>query len=206
MVKTASSKRWVEEHDSDYYVKQAHKLNYRSRSSFKIIEIQDKYKLVKPNAFVVDLGAAPGGWSEQIVKYAGSKGKIIALDLLDMNPIAGVDFIQGDFSADETYDKLNTLVDNKKIDSIVCDISPNLSGNKTSDQAKSIYLLELALYFATNNLKKDGNYVTKLFQGVGSDEYIKQVREYFSKVTVFKPKSSRPRSKEVYIIAQKFKS
>ena len=206
MVKTASSKRWVEEHDSDYYVKHAHKLNYRSRSSFKIIEIQDKYKLVKPNSFVVDLGAAPGGWSEQIVKYAGSKGKIIALDLLDMNPIAGVDFIQGDFSADETYNKLCNLVDNKKIDNIVCDMSPNLSGNKTSDQAKSIYLLELALDFATNNLKKDGNYVTKLFQGVGSDEYIKQVREHFSKVTIFKPKSSRPRSKEVYIIAQKFKS
>ena len=206
MVKTASSKRWVEEHSSDHYVLQAHKLGYRSRSSFKIIEIQEKYKLIKTNDFIVDLGAAPGGWSQQIVKYTGNKSKIIALDILDMNPIAGVDFIMGDFTSDYTYEHLNKIVDNKKIDCIVCDISPNLSGNKTSDQAKSIYLLELALDFATSNLVKDGSFVTKIFQGVGSDDYVKQVRDNFSKVTIFKPKSSRPRSKEVYIIAQKYKS
>ena len=204
MIKTASSKRWVEEHNSDFYVSQATKLGYRSRASFKIIEIQEKYKIFKKDMFIVDLGAAPGGWSQQIVKYIAN-GKLIALDLLDMSPIAGADFIQGDFSSDETFEKLNILVNFKKIDAIVSDMAPNMSGNKTSDQAKSIYLLELALDFAKDNLVVGGSFVTKLFQGQGSDDYIKQVKEHFSKVTQFKPKSSRPRSREIYVIAQDFK-
>lgn len=206
MTKTASSKRWVEEHNTDLYVAQANKLGYRSRASFKIIEIQEKYKLFKKGMFIVDLGAAPGGWSQQIVNYIGDNGKLIALDLLDMPPIAGVDFIQGDFSSDETYEKLNELVNYKKIDAIVSDMAPNMSGNKTSDQAKSIYLLELALDFAKENLMIGGSFVTKIFQGQGSDEYIKQAKVHFSKVTQFKPKSSRPRSREIYIIAQGFKN
>lgn len=172
----------MQDHTSDFYVKQANKSGYRSRASFKILEIQDKYKIFKPNAFVVDLGAAPGGWSEQIVKYIGNNGKLIALDLLDMAPIAGVEFIQGDFSSDETYEKLNELVDGQKIDCIVSDMAPNLSGNKTSDQAKSIYLLELALDFTNTNLKKNGFFVAKVFQGQGSDEYLKLVKESFNKV------------------------
>ncbi len=206
MIKTASSKRWVEEHNSDFYVAQATKLGYRSRASFKIIEIQEKYKIFKKDMFIVDLGAAPGGWSQQIVKYMGPNGKLIALDLLDMPPIAGADFIQGDFSSDETYEQLNALVNYKKIDSIVSDMAPNMSGNKTSDQAKSIHLLELALDFAKKNLVTGGSFVTKLFQGKGSDEYIKLVKENFTKATQFKPKSSRPRSREIYIVAQGFKS
>jgi len=205
MVKTASSKRWVEEHSSDYYVSLATKLGYRSRASFKIIEIQEKYRIFRKDMFIVDLGAAPGGWSQQIVKYMGTNGKLIALDLLDMPPVAGADFIQGDFSSDETFEKLNTLVNYKKIDSIVSDMAPNMSGNKTSDQAKSIHLLELALDFAKENLIMNGSFVTKLFQGQGSDEFIKLVKESFSKVTQFKPKSSRPRSREIYIVAQGFK-
>ena len=205
MVKTASSKRWVEEHNADFYVSQATKLGYRSRASFKIIEIQEKYKIFKKDMFIVDLGAAPGGWSQQIVKYMGANGKLIALDLLDMPPIAGADFIQGDFSSDDTYEQLNTLVNYKKIDSIVSDMAPNMSGNKTSDQAKSIHLLELALDFAKENLIKGGSFVTKLFQGQGSDEFIKLVKSDFSKVAQFKPKSSRPRSREIYVIAQGFK-
>ena len=205
MIKTASSKRWVEEHSSDYYVSQATKLGYRSRASFKIIEIQEKYKIFKKDMFIIDLGAAPGGWSQQIVKYMGANGKLIALDLLDMPPIAGADFIRGDFSSDETYEKLNNLVNYKKIDSIVSDMAPNMSGNKTSDQAKSIHLLELALDFAKENLTINGSFVTKLFQGQGSDEFIKLVKADFSKVTQFKPKSSRPRSREIYVIAQGFK-
>ncbi len=205
MIKTASSKRWVEEHSSDFYVAQATKLGYRSRASFKIIEIQDKYKIFKKGMFIIDLGAAPGGWSQQIVKYIGDNGKLIALDLLDMPPIAGADFIQGDFSSDETYKQLNKLVNYNKIDSIVSDMAPNMSGNKTSDQAKSIHLLELALDFAKENLITGGSFVTKLFQGQGSDEYIKLVKENFTKVTQFKPKSSRPRSREIYVVAQEFK-
>ncbi|WP_150466673.1 RlmE family RNA methyltransferase [Francisella sp. SYW-9] len=205
MSKASNTKRWMQDHTSDFYVKQATKLGYRSRASFKILEIQDKYKIFKPNAFVVDLGAAPGGWSEQIVKYIGNNGKLIALDLLDMAPIAGVDFIQGDFSSDEIYEKLNDLVNGQKIDCIVSDMAPNLSGNKTSDQAKSIYLLELALDFANNNLKNNGIFVAKVFQGQGSDEYLKLVKESFVKVIQFKPKSSRPKSREFYIIASGFK-
>ncbi len=201
MSKTSNTKRWVQDHTSDFYVKQANKLGYRSRASIKILEIQDKYKIFKPNAFVVDLGAAPGGWSEQIIKYIGSNGKLIALDLLDMVPIAGVDFIQGDFSSDETYEKLNELVDGQKIDCIAPDMPPNHSGNKTSDQAKSIYLLELALDFANTNLKKNGIFVAKVFQGQGSDEYLKLVKESFNKLIQFKAKSSSPKSREFYIIA-----
>ena len=205
MIKTASSKKWVEEHCADQYVALANKMGYRSRASFKIIEIQDKYKLFKHSDLIVDLGSAPGGWSQMIVNYIGNKGKVIALDILDMPPLAGVDFIQGDFSSDKTYEQLNSLVDNKKIDCVVSDMAPNMSGNKTSDQAKSIFLLDLALDFAINNLKKNGSFVAKVFQGYGSDEYISQVRQNFNKVVVFKPKSSRPRSREIYVIAQGFK-
>ncbi|APC96736.1 RlmE family RNA methyltransferase [Francisella frigiditurris] len=202
MVKTASSKRWVEEHNSDYYVMQANKLGYRSRASFKIKEIQEKYNIFKNNMLVVDLGSAPGGWSQILVDYVGEKGKVIALDLLDMPPIPGVDFIQGDFSSDDTFEKLNELVNSRKLDCVVSDIAPNMSGNKTSDQAKSIYLLELALDFSINNLKDNGTFVAKIFQGAGSDEFIKLVKENFKKVSIFKPKSSRPRSREFYFIAQ----
>lgn len=204
MSKASSTKKWMQDHTSDYYVMQANKLGFRSRASFKILEIQDKYKIFKSNTFIVDLGAAPGGWSEQVIKYIGNNGKLIALDLLDMTPIAGVDFIQGDFSSDKTYEKLNELVANQKIDCVISDMAPNLSGNKTSDQAKSIYLLELALDFANTNLKKDGAFVAKIFQGEGSDEFLKQVRESFNKVVQFKPKSSRPKSREFYIVATGF--
>ena len=137
--------------------------------------------------------------------FRSHNGKLIALDLLDMPPIAGADFIQGDFSSDETYEQLNKLVNYNKIDSIVSDMAPNMSGNKTSDQAKSIHLLELALDFAKENLITGGSFVTKLFQGQGSDEYIKLVKENFTKVTQFKPKSSRPRSREIYVVAQNFR-
>ena len=156
--------------------------------------------------FVVDLGAAPGGWSEQVIKFIGDNGKLIALDLLDMNPIAGVNFIQGDFTSNETYEKLNTLVNGQKIDCIISDMAPNLSGNKTSDQARSIYLLELALDFANSNLKNNGSFIAKVFQGEGADNFLKQVRESFSKVVQFKPKSSRPKSREFYMIATGFKA
>jgi 23S rRNA (uridine2552-2'-O)-methyltransferase len=206
MAKTSNTKKWLQDHTADYYVIQANKLGYRSRASFKILEIHDKYKIFKPNMFVVDLGAAPGGWSEQIIKFIGNNGKLIALDLLEMNPIAGVDFIQGDFSSDETYEKLNELVNNQKIDCIVSDMAPNLSGNKTSDQARSIYLLELALDFAKDNLAKNGIFIAKVFQGSGSDEFLKQVRDNFTKVTQFKPKSSRPHSREFFVVAQGFKN
>ncbi|MFV9972357.1 MAG: RlmE family RNA methyltransferase [Francisella endosymbiont of Hyalomma asiaticum] len=205
MSKGSSTKILLHEHTSDYYVIQANKLGYRSRASFKIIEIQDKYQLFKPNMFVVDLGAAPGGWSEQLIKYIGKNGKLIALDLLEMAPIAGVEFIQGDFSSYETYQKLNILVNNQKIDCVISDMAPNLSGNKTSDQAKSIYLLELALDFANMRLNKNGCFVAKVFQGQGSDEYLKLVRESFNKVIQFKPKSSRAKSREFYIVTTGFK-
>ncbi|GAB4222153.1 MAG: 23S rRNA (uridine(2552)-2'-O)-methyltransferase RlmE [Francisella sp.] len=205
MSKSSSTKKWLNNHTSDYYVIQANKLGYRSRASFKIIEIQNKYNLFKPNMFVVDLGAAPGGWSEQVIKYIGKNGKLIALDILEMDPIKGVDFIQGDFSSDETYQKLLTILNNQKVDCIISDMAPNLSGNKTADQSKSIYLLELALDFACSNLKNSGSFVAKVFQGQGSDEYLKLVKNYFNKVTQFKPKSSRAKSREFYVVATGFR-
>ncbi|MBK2092404.1 RlmE family RNA methyltransferase [Francisella philomiragia] len=205
MSKGSTTKKWIQDHTSDYYVLQANKLGYRSRASFKILEIQDKYNLFKQNMFIVDLGAAPGGWSEQVVKFIGNNGKLIALDLLEMAPIAGVEFIQGDFSSDETYERLTQLINDKKIDCVISDMAPNLSGNKTSDQARSIHLLELALDFATTNLNRNGSFVAKVFQGQGSDEYLKLVRESFNKVTQFKPKSSRPKSREFYVVATGFK-
>lgn len=205
MSKKANTKKWIHEHTADHYVTQANKLGYRSRASFKIIEIQDKFKIFKPNNLVIDLGSAPGGWSEIAVKYIKPKGKIIAVDLLDMQPIKDVDFIKGDFSSDETYEELNDKINNQKLDVVISDIAPNLSGNKTTDQAKSVCLLELVLDFSISNLKKDGSMVAKVFQGEGSDTFVKQVRERFTKVTIFKPKSSRPKSREFYIVAQGFK-
>jgi len=200
-----TSKSWLSEHHSDQYVNQAKKLGYRSRASFKLIEIQEKYKLLKSSSNVVDLGASPGGWSQIISKYIKS-GKLIALDLLEMPPLANVEFIQGDFSSDDVYEKLLETLGNSKLDCIVSDMAPNQTGSKSIDQARSFFLVELALEFARENLAKNGNFVAKVFQGAGYDKYLKDVKTSFNKVKIFKPKSSRPRSREVYIVAQGFKS
>jgi 23S rRNA (uridine2552-2'-O)-methyltransferase len=205
MARSKSSNQWMQEHFDDEYVKKAQAMGYRSRSTFKLIEIQEKDRIIKPGMNIIDLGAAPGGWSEYASKIVGKKNKVIALDLLDIDPIEGVDFIQGDFREDDGLDALYKLLDGAAIDLVMSDMAPNISGNKAMDQPRSIYLAELALDTAQTVLQKGGTFLIKMFQGVGFDEYKRDVEKSFSSVIIRKPKSSRARSNEVYILAKGFK-
>lgn len=195
----------MQEHINDEYVKKAKALGYRSRATFKLIEIIEKDKLIQTGMNVVDLGAAPGGWSEYVRGIVGKKHKVIALDVLDIDPIEGVDFIQGDFRDNEVYEQLNTILDGAPIDVVLSDMAPNLSGNKAIDQPGAMYLCELALETAQAILVEGGSFLVKVFQGAGFEQYKKQVTDSFVKVQIRKPKSSRARSNEVYILAKGFK-
>ncbi len=203
--RTPSSTRWLKEHFDDKYVQKAQKLGLRSRAVFKIDEIQLKDKLIKSGMTVVDLGAAPGGWSQFAVEQVGDKGRVIACDILPMDPIAGVDFLQGDFREEAVLAALLERVGDAKVDVVMSDMAPNMSGTPAVDQPRSIYLVELALEMCKEVLAPDGSFVVKVFQGVGSEEYLKAVRELFKVVKVRKPDSSRARSREVYIVATGFK-
>ena len=203
--RTPSSTRWLKEHFDDKYVQKAQKLGLRSRAVFKIDEIQLKDKLIKPGMTVVDLGAAPGGWSQFAVEQVGDKGRVIACDILPMDPIAGVDFLQGDFREEAVLAALLERVGDAKVDVVMSDMAPNMSGTLAVDQPRSMYLVELALDMCKEVLAPDGSFVVKVFQGVGSEEYLKSVRELFKVVKVRKPDSSRARSREVYIVATGFK-
>jgi len=205
MARTKSSQQWMQEHFQDEYVKKAQALGYRSRAVFKLIEIQEKDKIIRPGINVVDLGAAPGGWSEYVRKIAGKNDKVIALDLLEIEPIAGVDFIQGDFREEEVLQKLYKVLDDKPVHLLLSDMAPNISGNKEVDQPRAIYLGELALDAAQSILVKGGTFLIKMFQGAGFDAYHNQVKQQFSSVVIRKPKASRARSNEVYILAKGFK-
>jgi len=195
----------MQEHFQDEYVKKAQALGYRSRAVFKLIEIQEKDKIIKPGINIVDLGAAPGGWSEYASKIVGKKSKVVALDLLPIEPIEGVEFIQGDFREDEVLEKLYKVLDGEPVHLLLSDMAPNMSGSREMDQPRSIYLGELALDAAQRILVKGGTFLIKMFQGAGFDEYYNQVRQQFSSVAIRKPKASRARSNEVYILAKGFK-
>ncbi len=205
MARSKSSKQWLQEHFDDEYVKQAQAQGYRSRAVFKLIEIQEKDKIIKSGMNVVDLGAAPGGWSQYVRKIIGQKNKIIALDILPIDPLAGVDFIQGDFTDDLVLKKLETLLGETTVGLVLSDMAPNLSGNKSTDQARALYLAELALDTAVTILDKGGVFLVKIFQGSGFDDYHQQVKQSFHSVVIRKPKASRARSREVYILAKGFK-
>ncbi|TPQ27985.1 23S rRNA (uridine(2552)-2'-O)-methyltransferase RlmE [Methylomonas sp. EFPC3] len=205
MARSKSSQQWMQEHFQDEYVKKAQALGYRSRAVFKLIEIQEKDKIIKPGINIVDLGAAPGGWSEYASKIVGKKSKVIALDLLPIEPIEGVEFIQGDFREDEVLEKLYKVLDGEPVHLLLSDMAPNMSGSREMDQPRSIYLGELALDAAQRILVKGGTFLIKMFQGGGFDEYYNQVRQQFSSVAIRKPKASRARSNEVYILAKGFK-
>lgn len=205
MARSKSSNQWMQEHFDDEYVKKAQAMGYRSRSTFKLVEIQEKDKIIKPGMNVIDLGAAPGGWSDFARKIVGKKHKVIGLDLLAIDPIEGVDFIQGDFRDNEVLDELMRVLDGAPVDLVMSDMAPNISGNKEMDQPRSIYLAELALDTAQTVLTKGGTFLIKMFQGAGFDEYKKEVGLHFSSVVIRKPKSSRARSNEVYILAKGFK-
>ena len=205
MSQSKSSKQWLQEHFNDEYVKLAQARGYRSRAIFKLIEIQEKDKIIKPGMNIIDLGAAPGGWSQYVRQIIGKQDKIIALDILEMEPLEGVDFIQGDFREEIVLNQLYETLDGEVINVVLSDMAPNLSGNKDADQARAIYLGELALDTAVNVLAKGGTFLVKMFQGVGFDAYHQQIKNSFSSVVIRKPKASRPRSTEVYILAKGFK-
>jgi len=205
MARSKSSNQWMQEHFDDEYVKMTQAMGYRSRSTFKLVEIQEKDKIIQSGMNVIDLGAAPGGWSDYARKIVGKKNKVIGLDLLAIDPIDGVDFIQGDFRENDVLDELLQLLEGAPVDLVMSDMAPNISGNKAMDQPRSIYLGELALDTAQTILIKGGTFLTKMFQGAGFDEYKKEVSKCFSSVVIRKPKASRPRSKEVYILAKGFK-
>ena len=201
MARTKTSKAWMHEHVTDPYVRRAKQEGYRSRAAYKLIEMLEKDKLVRPGMTVVDLGAAPGGWSQVLAPLVGSTGRVIALDVLEMEPVEGVAFIRGDFSETETLERLEKELAGRRIDLVISDMAPNISGVGLADQARSIGLAELALDFACNRLKPGGSFLVKLFQGSGIDEFRKQLAGAFSTAVVRKPKESRGRSSELYLLA-----
>jgi 23S rRNA (uridine2552-2'-O)-methyltransferase len=205
MAHSKSSQRWLKEHHADDFVKLARLLNYRSRSVFKLKEIDERDQLLKAGASVLDLGAAPGGWSQYAVQKIGASGKVIALDVLEIEPIPGVDFIQGDFREDSVVDRLLGTLAHRKLDVILSDMAPNQSGQDEIDQPRSIYLAELALEMTPRSLAAGGSFLVKVFQGTGFDQYCREVRQVFSRVVIRKPKASRPRSREVFLLAKGFK-
>ena len=206
MKRSKSSRRWLDEHVNDPYVKQAQKDGLRSRSSYKLIELNEKDKLIRPGMLVMDLGSAPGGWSQVAGGLVGEKGRVLATDILPMAALDNVEFIQGDFTDDAVFRQLLNNLDGNQPDLIVSDIAPNISGVAASDQASSMYLVELTLDMVRQVLKPGGNYVVKVFQGEGSDQFLKDVRSSFEKVVIRKPEASRPRSREVYFVAKGFKA
>ena len=205
MARSKSSKRWLNEHVSNPYVKQAQVDGYRSRASYKLIEILDKDQLLPRQGAVLDLGSAPGGWSQVVAARLQAKGKIIASDILPMDSIADVHFIQGDFTEQAVYDEIITALDGNQVDLVMSDMAPNLSGIDATDQAASMYLVELALDMARNTLKPGGGFLAKVFQGEGYEAYVKDLRSSFDKVLIRKPKASRPRSREVYLVGKGFR-
>lgn len=205
MARSKSSHRWLQEHVNDPYVKQAQKDGYRSRASYKLLELNERDKLLRPGMQVIDLGAAPGGWSQVAARLVGEKGRVLATDILPMDSIVNVDFIQGDFTDEAVFNQLLAALGERPVDLIISDIAPNISGIDSADQASSMYLVELALDMARRVLKPKGNFVAKVFQGVGSDAYLKELRSSFDKVSIRKPAASRSRSREVYVVARGFK-
>jgi len=200
MKASRTSKAWMQEHLNDPYVKLAQKEGYRARAAYKLMEIDDKDKLIKPGMTVVDLGSAPGSWSQVAVQRLKGQGKVIALDILDMQPIAGVTFIQGDFREESVLRLLEEKLNKTQVDLVIADMAPNISGVKDVDQAGAAYLTELALDFSKEWLKPSGNFLVKVFIGAGFEEILQNMRQMFDKVVTRKPKASRDRSSEVYLL------
>lgn len=205
MARSKSSNRWLDEHFSDPYVKLSQKDGYRSRASYKLIELDKKDKLFKPGMSVVDLGSAPGGWSQVAADRVGDKGMVLASDILPMDSIAGVEFIQGDFTEEAVLEQLLAALGGQKADLVISDMAPNMSGMNAVDQPAAIYLVELALDMARQVLKPGGHFVAKVFHGEGFDPLLQDTRDAFTKVAVRKPDASRARSREVYLVARGFK-
>jgi 23S rRNA (uridine2552-2'-O)-methyltransferase len=203
--KRSSSKSWLKEHRDDPYVQQARREGYRSRACYKLLELQERDRLLKPGMTVLDLGSAPGGWSQVAADLVGHRGRVIASDILPMDPLPGVAFIQGDFSEQAVFDAILAAVGDSPVDLVISDMAPNLSGLTAVDQPRAMYLVELALDMARQVLGPGGGFVTKIFQGEGFDALIREARISFERVVTRKPRASRPRSREVYLVATGFR-
>lgn len=206
MARSRSSGRWLSEHFADAYVKRAQALGYRSRAVFKLEELDERERLLKPGLMVLDLGAAPGGWSQYAAERVGKSGGIIALDLLPVEAIPGVAFIQGDFREEAVLSQLRAELAGRPVDLILSDMAPNMSGNRVVDQARAMHLAELALEMVREVLRPGGSFVAKLFQGPDVDAYVRDVRGLFNKVSMRKPKASRDRSPEAYLVGKSRKA
>lgn len=221
MARSKTSGDWLKEHFDDEYVKRSQKEGYRSRAIYKLQEIQQKDNLIRPNMQVVDLGAAPGGWSQYAAELVGSKGRVVASDILSIDPLPFVEFVKGDFTEESVLNEILAVLNgdldesssnkspntstNYRADVVISDMAPNMTGVEATDQPRSIYLCELSLDMACQILKPGGSFVAKVFQGDGSEAFLKDVRSHFAKVKIRKPKASRPRSREVYVVGQNFK-
>lgn len=205
MSRSRSSSRWLREHFDDPYVRKAQELGYRSRAVFKLLEIQEKDRLLKPGLTVVDLGAAPGSWAQIVAQAVGGKGMVIASDILPMDPLPGVTFIQGDFREEEVFTAILGALDGRPVDLVISDMAPNMSGNRAVDQPRVMYLAELALDLARRVLAPGGSLLVKVFQGEGIDAYRGELRASFEQLLVRKPEASRARSAEIYLLARGFR-
>ena len=203
MARSKSSNAWLKEHVHDHYVQSAQKDGYRARAAYKLLEINERDKLLTPGAVVVDLGAAPGSWSQVAAKLVGSSGQVLALDMLPMEPLAGVEFIQGDFREQAVLDELIKCLKGRAVDLVISDMAPNISGMSVIDQARSYHLAELALDFATQYLRPGGNFLVKVFQGSDFQSYLAAMKDSFAEVLTRKPKASRDRSQEIYLIGKR---
>ena len=202
----SKDRSWIKKHVNDPYVKKAQVDGYRSRASYKLLEIVEKDRLIRSGMTVVDLGSTPGGWSQVSARLVGHEGRVHALDILPMDAIAGVDFIQGDFTEENVFEELMTLIEKRPVDLVISDMAPNLSGSKAVDQPAMVYLAELALELAGKVLSSNGVFIAKLFQGQGFDVFVLDVRKLFSEVSIIKPDASRSRSREVYLMAKGLKA
>ncbi len=205
VARSKSSGRWLQEHFDDQYVRKAKELGYRSRASFKLQELNEKDKLIRPGMTLVDLGAAPGGWSQVAAELVGDEGRVVSSDILEMDPLPGVQFIQGDFTEESVLNEILETLGNELADLVISDMAPNMSGMNAVDQPAAMYLVELALDMARQVLRPGGDFVAKVFQGEGFDEYMNDMRSSFTKVYSRKPDSSRARSREVYLIGRNFR-
>jgi 23S rRNA (uridine2552-2'-O)-methyltransferase len=203
--RSKSSTRWLAEHAADPYVKRAHEEGWRSRAAFKLEEIQKSDRLLRPGMTVVDLGAAPGGWSQYAARTLAGKGRVIAMDILEMPPIAGVEFLQGDFSDPAVLDRLMAMLGDEKVDLVMSDMAPNMMGISDVDHDRSMNLVELAVDFATRTLRPGGDFLSKVFQGRGFQPLVAQLRQQFESVKMRKPNASRARSPEVYVLARGYR-
>lgn len=203
--KRSSSKAWLKEHRDDIYVQQALREGYRSRACYKLLELQDKDRLMRPGMTVLDLGSAPGGWSQVAADLVGHSGRVIASDILPMDGLAGVEFIQGDFTEDDVFEQILAEIGGNPVDLVVSDMAPNMSGVNALDQPRSMYLVELALDMARRVLAPGGSFVAKVFHGEGFEAVLGETRDAFGKVLTRKPDASRARSREVYLVAKDFR-